>query len=350
MWKVTGKKCLHEGCTKEPAFNYPNTKGRKYCGKHYLPGMINIGAKSKICQFDKCKKVAIFNIEEETKGKFCINHKEDNMINVMDEKCEVKGCNISTLYNYPGITPPIRCAGHKEEGMIDVKSSLCKFKDCTAHRTFGEEGGIKEYCAKHSTGKMVNLKSKKCEHCKFAFAHKEKKKYCTRCYYHLNPDIIPPRNHLTKERLIMNEIYKIYPELLMNKVIVGSCNQRRPDGFLDILTHSIIIEIDENQHNSYNTVCEDIRINELFTGLADRPLIFIRFNPDSYKKEGKRCAGLFKLSKSDGLISITSKKKFNESVNELLKIIKFHVENIPIKLITHIYLNYDDDKNLNLSI
>ena len=51
------------------------------------------------------------------------------------------------------------------------------------------------------------------------------------------------------------------------------------------LIHSVIIEIDEHQHkngNSYTPECDKRRLNNLFTYLADRPIVFIRFNPDSY--------------------------------------------------------------------
>ncbi len=87
MWKVTGEKCLQEGCDKNPTYNYINIKGNKYCAKHALPGMINRSKISSFCQEDGCTTIANFNYLGEKKGKFCVKHKKDEMINVVDSKC-----------------------------------------------------------------------------------------------------------------------------------------------------------------------------------------------------------------------------------------------------------------------
>ena len=52
--------------------------------------------------------------------------------------------------------------------------------------------------------------------------------------------------------------------------------------FLDFGSHIIIIEIDENQHTSYEEICENKRTMEISQDFGFRPIIFIRFNPDSY--------------------------------------------------------------------
>ena len=39
----------------------------------------------------------------------------------------------------------------------------------------------------------------------------------------------------------------------------------------------------EMQHKYYDTLCEQVRINELYEDFGYRPVVFIRFNPDGYK-------------------------------------------------------------------
>ena len=80
-------------------------------------------------------------------------------------------------------------------------------------------------------------------------------------------------------------------ELIFNKKIDDGCSKRRPDVRIECMTHTVMIECDEEQHK--NTSCEEKRIMEIFQDLGGRPLVVIRFNPDKYGK----CQGCFKLSK-----------------------------------------------------
>lgn len=49
-----------------------------------------------------------------------------------------------------------------------------------------------------------------------------------------------------------------------------------------ILSESMIVEVDENQHETYDCTCENKRVMALFQDLGSRPLVMIRFNPDEY--------------------------------------------------------------------
>ena len=74
--------------------------------------------------------------------------------------------------------------------------------------------------------------------------------------------------------------------MIFDRIIEGGCSRRRPDVFIECGTHSVIVECDEKQHRSYLQTCENRRTMELFTDLGNRPVVMIRFNPDSY--DGKR--------------------------------------------------------------
>jgi hypothetical protein len=55
---------------------------------------------------------------------------------------------------------------------------------------------------------------------------------------------------------------------------------------LDLGYQVIIIEVDENQHTEYDCSCENKRTMQLSQDLGHRPIVFIRFNPDDYEKDG----------------------------------------------------------------
>ena len=47
----------------------------------------------------------------------------------------------------------------------------------------------------------------------------------------------------------------------------------------------MVIECGEHQHNGYNKLCEDGRMDEIIDEFKEGRIIFIRWNPDGYKKE-----------------------------------------------------------------
>jgi hypothetical protein len=91
-----------------------------------------------------------------------------------------------------------------------------------------------------------------------------------------------------------DDLKDAFPNLRLrfDKAVDGGCSGRRPDVFLDCLTHVVIVECDENRHTGYS--CENKRMMQLFEDCGRRPIVFIRFNPDSYiNNSGKRVPGCF---------------------------------------------------------
>jgi hypothetical protein len=73
-----------------------------------------------------------------------------------------------------------------------------------------------------------------------------------------------------------------------DKRIQDGCSRKRPDLLLDLGYQVIIVEVDENQHESYDCSCENKRLMLLSQDVGHRPMVFIRFNPDEYDtKDGK---------------------------------------------------------------
>jgi hypothetical protein len=104
----------------------------------------------------------------------------------------------------------------------------------------------------------------------------------------------------------------------------------------------IIIEIDENQHINYT--CEDERMKMILEDLGYRPVLFIRFNPDSYIENNKNYSSCWKIgNKGICIIPNNKKKEWEERLTKLKNEILYWInpENKIKNLLEVIYLFFD---------
>ena len=130
-----------------------------------------------------------------------------------------------------------------------------------------------------------------------------------------------------------------------NRVVSNGCSKRRPDLLLDLLYQVVIIEIDENQHIEYDCSCENKRIMELSQDVGHRPIVFIRFNPDDYDKDGKNITSCWGNNKKG--ISVVKKSKereWAERVGTLKEQINYWTTpgNITCKTVETVQLYFDE--------
>ncbi len=368
------KLCIEMDCNIIPSFNFSNEKGTIYCNKHKKENMIN--THNKRCIEPDCIKQPIYNFSNEKGAIYCNKHKKENMVNVISKRCIEPNCNTRPAFNYPDKKIAIYCNNHKKKNMIDVVSKRCIETDCDKRPTFNytnKKGAI--YCFAHRKENMIDIIHKRCiePYCDIipTFNYKDEKSaiYCSIHKKENMIDIIhkrcieencdkyplPKYNHCStcfrfkfpyhkrwtnikqKEIFIVNEIINYLPNLdwITDKIIsCQTCSRRRPDLFIDLYNYSLIIEIDENQHKNYDTTCDNKRTMEIFTALGNRPIIFIRFNPDNYDKQ----KGIFSFSKS-GLIS--TNENYTDRINKLKECIDFHLSIAPTKEITIEYLFFN---------
>lgn len=151
--------------------------------------------------------------------------------------------------------------------------------------------------------------------------------HCLFCYVNLFPDKTNVRNYKTKERTVVDSILEKFPDYdwVLDKRVQDGCSKRRPDMLLDLGDKVIIIEIDENKHDTYDCTCENKRLMELSLDLDHRPMIMIRFNPDKYTTfDGVEVKSCWKLHRKTGVISIDTKKK--DEWEDRLKALKLVIE------------------------
>ncbi len=225
--------------------------------------------------------------------------------------CKEKGCKISPLFNNKGETKALYCSAHKKEGMVDVKNKTCKSEWCSTHVQVEKYDG-----------------------------------YCLFCYINLFPDKPVSRNYKTKEYAVVEYVKTKFPNhtWIADKIVSGGYSKRRPDLLLDLSYQIIIVEVDENQHTEYDCSCQNKRIMELSQDLGHRPIVFIRFNPDDYEKEGTNITSCWGQDKRG--ICIINKNKQDEWTQRL-KVLEEHINywinpaNTTNKTIETIQLFYD---------
>ncbi len=168
--------------------------------------------------------------------------------------------------------------------------------------------------------------------------------FCLNCFIHLFPDKPNTRNYKTKEKDVVDRITHAFPDFtwVADKRVQDGCSARRPDLLLDLGTHIIIVEVDENKHTDYDCCCEHKRLMEISQDLQHRPVIFIRFNPDAYEDiNGNYIESCWKLNKQ-GVICIPTNKEsdWEERIVILKRQIQYWINNPTEKTVEIIELFY----------
>jgi hypothetical protein len=289
MVDVRSPKCVK--CKKtRPVFNVEGEAKALYCKKCAEPGMVDV--KSPKCV--KCKKIRPnFNIEGEDKALYCKKCAEPGMVDVIHPKCTE--CNTRVYYGYIGQNLS-RCTRHKLPLMFKKTKVICEEEKCNEISEYGIDEPL--HCFLHKKDNELCLIGQKCKKC-----NRENElcnneglclTYCRPTEIDLNvKKIIKKKESLVLAYLDKNIKSDIEP--IDDKIIDSMCVKRRPDRLYDCGSFYLICEIDENQHKGY-TGCvfskDDqelrrmIQIHEALN-MGTIPCIFIRFNPDSFKVNGK---------------------------------------------------------------
>ena len=276
---------------------------------------------SKICEHGRQKHQC-----RDCKGSaFCEHNKQ---------KSKCRACKGSEICEHD--KRKSRCRECKGSQICEHNKIKSTCRDCRGS-AFCEHNKNKRYCK--SCGGSQLCKSSWCD----TKASKKYENYCMPCFVNnpLNADKLPSRNHKTKETEVVNYIRKTYHafDFVADKRVKDGCSSRRPDVLLDLGSHIIIIEVDENKHSNYECSCENKRLMQLSQDLQHRPIVFIRFNPDSYiDVNNKRVSSCWKLTK--GVLSIAKKGEWINRLETLKQQITYWIENPSDKTVEIVELFY----------
>lgn len=321
MEDVNSKKCLREGCETRAQFGnlgeFP-----QFCDEHKAPGMKNLRnmTDGQMCTFvdekgNRCQSQRSYGYPN-GKQERCGAHQETGMILIYNRKCQL--CGKTANFGYLNDRQYLRCGGCKSPDMINLTCSYCQ---CGFHARFNYPGNKPAFCSQCKQPKMIPNPTHRCEskgcteiasfgilkpaHCKL---HPEtgeidlSERICVRCSrldvvnsdglcinFCLATDQYYAQYRNKSQRLVkQNEIVAFltangYTPHLVDVVIDKTCNKYRPDIVYQFNGHVIVIEVDENQHARYiGRNCEYERMEALFRTFQ-RQLLFIRYNPDTFR-------------------------------------------------------------------
>ena len=170
--------------------------------------------------------------------------------------------------------------------------------------------------------------------------------YCMPCFVNNpeNRDKPAMRNYKTKEKAVVDKVKESFPDFtwVLDKRVADGCSLRRPDLLLDLGTHVVIVEIDENKHADYDCSCENRRLMEISRDLNHRSVVFIRFNPDGFVgHDGIPISSCWKLNKT-GVMQVSKKRQpeWEERLLTLNQQIQYWFDNSTTKTIEVVELFY----------
>ena len=271
-------KCKYDGCTSYPVFNVSGeTKGR-FCSQHKEVGMVDV--KNKRCEYDGCTSRPVFNVSGETKGRFCSGHKEVGMVDVKNKRCEHDGCTSRPSYGYPG-QPSSFCAIHKVDSTMLHSKKRCTVQNC---KNWSTHGLVKpQRCETHAIIDDKNLVERACQNCNLVDIV-NRDGVCESCDHWFRK-----RPRLAKQREVFQFLESQMPDkpcTSIDKIPTGlkDCGDKeRPDGLWELADRNVLLEVDEDQHDTRPCHCEQTRMMNISQALGCERTIWIRYNPDSFK-------------------------------------------------------------------
>jgi len=278
MTDVRSKRCAE--CPKQPAFGLEWGKAT-HCAGCKTPAMTNVI--SKRCA--ECDKIPAFGLEW-GKATHCAGCKTPAMTNVISKRCAE--CDKIPAFGLEW-GKATHCADHKTPAMTDVINKRCA--ECGKQPTFGLEWGKATHCAGCKTPAMTNVISKRCAKCSTYLVWKSLPtgftSLCLGCFDRAYPDHPKIRRRKTKETFFYHKMREALPDVQIrwDKAVPNTCGiKRRPDYYIEGVYRDLAGECDENDHDDYETTCEEARLHDLVVANGYRPLHVFRFNPDGTPK------------------------------------------------------------------
>ena len=235
----------------------------------------------------------------------------------------------------------------------DKRKSNCKICSGTSFCQHGTQKSICKICV----GSQICEHSKRKSRCKICRGTslcktptcettgiKKYNGYCLPCCIQVCPEIQVSRNYKTKERDVVDRITQTFTGFtwVADKRVQDGCSLRRPDLLLDMGSHIIIVEVDENKHTDYDCSCEHKRLMQISQDLQHRPIVFIRFNPDAYtNQDGALIKSCWRLNKIGVMLIVKNKQtEWEERIDALKQQIQYWIDNPTEKTIEIVELFY----------
>ncbi|MHB1954072.1 MAG: hypothetical protein ACYCOU_10025, partial [Sulfobacillus sp.] len=236
-------------------------------------------------------------------------------LEVLTRRCAAPNCDTHPVFGKPGTKDAEFCRAHAPSKYLNVRSKRCAAPSCTKQPSYGNLGYSPTHCAAHRQPGQTLRPLKRCSGCKkpatkcspekefYCEVHapegtKDLHDVCGVCCHKVDPGVqVCPtcdqslklgttvKRHwkeLAIERLLEN----LGLAFVHDKQVEGGCTRRRPDFRIERPWGTVILEVDEHQHDrkNYACECEVARMRQIYfdLGVEGQKLVFLRYNPDRY--------------------------------------------------------------------
>ncbi len=277
------KLCSHSNCSKRANYKDANNTSMMYCAEHRPAEYIS---DIKKCAHAGCATFPVFGSKSDNNALYCSNHKLPEHTDIRNKRCTFSGCLKKKTFGNMSDGIVLFCATHKNDSHVNLKDILCKYPECKKHASYSMPGYTREYCAQHkkpgmvSRYKKVSADKKTCTICCTDVHYSEM--YCPSCKTYLTDGKTVKRHQKEIEvKGLLDEKKIAYTHDI---VVKDGCSKKRPDFVIATTWGTIILEVDEHQHNrkTYTCECELTRMRQLYFDVGVENLLFIRYNPDTY--------------------------------------------------------------------
>jgi hypothetical protein len=178
-----------------------------------------------------------------------------------------------------GTDKELFCKTCKTEEMKNIKHKMCE--KCGEHQPSFNYKNIKKprFCCACKLDGMTDVRNMKCISCGL-FTVSNYKKTCAYC----SPESSVRQK--TKEMKVVKFLENAEIKFTHNKSVGFTCGNYKPDISIDAGSHFVIVEIDEDQHASYEANCELVRMQNIYNAIGMR-CVFLRYNPDVFRVKGQ---------------------------------------------------------------
>ena len=248
---------------------------------------------SKHCHYENCSTRPSYG-ELYRKKKHCSKHRKNNEYINNNPKCEEIGCKEMPCYTDTKENYPKRCENHEKKG-------------------------------------DRNVVEKKCKNCGLSF-YLNDECLCNDCHEYIN-HIVKERKEKQVNKIVLKKFRKPTSIDIIPK---NSCFKYRPDMVWDFGTHIAILEIDENQHKTYECLCEQSRMVNITQDFGSLPVVWVRFNPDMFVDNN----------------GVKHSANINNRMENVVSVLKMCENHVPVYLCSVVYLYYDgfNCKNIHIDV
>lgn len=334
----------------QPSFGLPADRKRRWCVNCPDKPTEAVNIRSRKCACGKT--TPYFGMQGDPQAQWCKTCKPHEAVNIVTQKC-LCGAAPAT-FGLPGDRHHRWCrrgCHSKPKEAVNIVKRMCLCGK--AFPTFGLPGDNKRVWCASCPGRpkeafIIVMKRCASEWCWTIVCNDKYRGYCLHCFAHVFPDEPVSRNYKVKEAAIRDAVEEMMqrdcPHLAVtfDRQVNGGCSRKRPDTFIDALTHGVFGEVDEEQHNTTEYCsCENKRMMSLMEDIGMRPIVFIRLNPDAFTDAtGKKHKSCFAISKSGKLV-VSDKAALQARVDVYLSRIRYHLENVPSVEVQVEHLFYD---------